>query len=80
MKTFDPKNCKKGIKVSSKFKAIHLKEIWNRFPMNQRTFIHSLKDYYDINGFLSNKQYTCLETLYLTHIDNYTEFQEQEQK
>lgn len=76
MKTFDAKNCKKGIKVSSKFKAIMLKEIWNRFSINDRNFINSLKNYYDVNGFLSNKQYNCIAKLYDKHIDNYTEFQE----
>lgn len=76
MKTFDPKNAKTGIKVNSKFKALFLKEVWNKFNLSDRNFISSLKNYYDVNGFITNGQYKFLALKYDKHIEHYTEFQE----
>lgn len=77
MKTFDPNNCKQGIKVESKFKALFLKVIWNKFNLSDRNFISSLKNYYDVNGFLTNAQYKCITNKYDKHIEKYTEFQQE---
>ena len=75
MITFDPKNAKTGIKVDSKFKALFLKVVWTKFNLSDRNFLSSLKNYYDVNGFISNAQYKCLSSKYDFHIEKYTEFQ-----
>lgn len=77
MTTFNPKNAKSGIKVESKFKALFLKVIWNKFNLSDRNFICSLKNYYDVNGFITNAQYKCIARKYDQHIENYTEFQQE---
>lgn len=75
MRSFDSKNCVKGPKVSSKFKAMFLKQVWKHLLLTDRNFLSSIKNYYDVNGFLTKKQYQCLEKFYESYIDKYTESQ-----
>ena len=77
MKTFMPKEAKSGIKVESKLKALYLKKVWNKFNLSDRNLLSSYKNYYDVNGFLANHQYKCLVKMYEEHVENYTEFQQE---
>lgn len=74
-KTYEPKNCVKGIKVTARFKAIFLKEVWRKLNLTDRNFMSGLKNYYDVNGFLTINQYNYLKQKYDLHIDKFTEFQ-----
>lgn len=78
MKIYDPKNCVKGPKVMSKFKAMFLKQIWKHLLLNDRNFLCSLRNYYDVNGFLTKKQYECLVKFYDNHIEKYAEVQKED--
>lgn len=75
MKSYDPVNCKKGIKVESKLKALFLKKVWNKFNLSDRNFLCNIKNYYEVNGFITNAQYDCLMRKYVYHIERCTEFQ-----
>ena len=52
MKTFSTPNTRTGLKVKSKLNALK-KEIWNNFLLADRNFISGLKNYYDVNGFVT---------------------------
>lgn len=75
MDTYQQNSCTKGIKVTARFKALFLKQVWNKFNLSDRNFLSSLKNYYDVNGFLPNNKYNRLKQLYDLHIDKFTEFQ-----
>ena len=47
--------------------------VWKHFDLGKRNFISGMKNYYDINGFLSDKQYTWLGKLYDSFVERYTE-------
>jgi len=75
MKTYNTKNCTTGVRVTSKFKALMLAKVWKMFLLQERNFICSLKNYYDVNGYLTNKQYNVLSKMYDNYIEKYTEKQ-----
>ena len=75
MKTFSTPNTRTGLKVKSKLNALLRKEIWNNFLLADRNFISGLKNYYDVNGFVTLKQYKCITTLYIKHVENKTVIQ-----
>ena len=72
MKTFSTPNTRTGLKVKSKLNALLRKEIQNNFLLADRNFISGLKNYYDVNGFVTLKQYECITTLYIKHVENKT--------
>ena len=75
MKTFSTPNTRTGLKVKSKLNALLRKEIWNNFLLADRNFISGLKNYYDVNGFVTLKQYECITMLYIKHVENKTVIQ-----
>lgn len=68
-------NIKTGLKVTTKLKALLLKEVWNLFPLSTRNMLSSYDNYYDCNGFITNKQYEVLCILYNKYIESKTEIQ-----
>lgn len=76
MITYDTKNCVKGPKVHSKLRGVFYKEVWKHLLLKDRNFMSSLKNYYEVNGFLTLKQYKYLEKFYNDYVDKFTEVQE----
>ena len=75
MKTYNNANHVRGIKVSSKFRALFRRAVWTKFNLSDRNLLSSYKNYYDVNGFLTIPQYNILIKKYENHIENATEYQ-----